>query len=174
MLGDSLSAGYGIDVNKGWVALLQQRVNKKKITVTNASTTGDTTQNGLDKLPAFLAKYHPSITIIQLGGNDGLRGLSLEKMAENLTAMIKMSNTQHSKVLIIGVPMFPNYGAEFIQHFEQVFVDVGKTQHVPVVNNILEKVADKPLLMQLDKIHPKAQGQKQMLENVWPKLAPLI
>jgi len=176
ILGDSLSAGYGIDVNKGWVALLKQRLNTEKpnYQVINASTSGDTTQNGLDKLPALLKKYHPEITIIQLGGNDGLRGLSLTKMSENLSTMIHLSKQQHSKVLLIGVPMLPNYGPEFITRFQQVFVNVAKKNNIAIISNFVKKIDTHPELIQSDGIHPNVKAQQQMLDNIWPSLRSLI
>ncbi len=175
VVGDSISAGYGIDVDKGWVALLRQRVNINKANPTrviNASVSGDTTQNGVDKLPALLAKYQPSLTIIELGGNDGLRGLSLGQMKNNLSTMVKLAKSHHSKVLLIGVPMFPNYGAAFVKRFEQVFVEVATGEGVPLVSNLLNNIANHPDLMQSDHIHPKAEAQKQLLDNIWPSLAP--
>ena len=176
IVGDSLSAGYGIDVNKGWVALLQQRLNTEKpnYKVINASTSGDTTQNGLDKLPALLTKYHPEITIIQLGGNDGLRGLSLLKMSENLSTMIHLSTQQHSKVLLMGVPMLPNYGPDFITRFQQVFINVAKAHKVAIVSNFVKKIDTHPDFMQADGVHPNAKAQQLMLDNIWPTLQHLI
>ncbi len=177
IVGDSLSAGYGIEPNKGWAALLQQRLNAKKqnhFTVINASTSGDTTQNGLDKLPALLKKYHPEITIIQLGGNDGLRGLSLQKMSENLSTMITLSKQQNSKVLLMGVPMLPNYGRDFIARFQQVFINVAKKNNIAIVNNFVKKIDNHPELMQADGIHPNAKAQQLMLDNTWPTLLNLI
>lgn len=177
IVGDSLSAGYGVDAGKGWVALLQQRLNNvpgNKFKVVNASISGDTTQNGLDRLPALLKQYHPEITIIQLGGNDGLRGLSLQKMSENLVTMIKISKEQHSKVLLLGVPMLPNYGADFIKRFQRCFVDVAKAQKVRLVSDFVQKIGGHPDLMQADGIHPNTKAQAQMLDNVWPTLSSMI
>lgn len=177
VVGDSLSAAYGIPIEKGWVALLQERldhVEPLRHKVVNASTSGDTTQNGRDKLSGLLLKYNPAVTIIQLGGNDALRGLSLNVMQENLTAMVKRAKAQHSKVLLVGVPMLPNYGAAFIERFQQVYVEVAVDQQVQTVKNLLDKVGGYPKLMQADGIHPNEKAQQQLLDNIWPTLLLLM
>ncbi|MDQ2994438.1 MAG: arylesterase [Pseudomonadota bacterium] len=173
VLGDSLSAGYGIEVSKGWVTLLQQHI-PKEWQVINASTSGDTTQNGLNKLPSLLTKHHPDIIIVELGGNDGLRGLSLTKMSNNLTKIIRLAKASGSKTLLVGVPMFPNYGEVFIKRFGQVYTQVAANENVPLISNVLANIADQQRFMQNDGIHPNQIAQEKILSNIMRELTPML
>lgn len=176
IIGDSLSAGYGIDIEQGWVKLLQRRLIEEKYlySVINDSISGDTTSNGLARLIKALVKYHPEIVIIELGGNDGLRGITLASMRENLAKMIKLSQKAKAKVLLVGVPLPPNYGPAYIKQFQAVYTELAKTSHIPLANNFLDKVGGVSDLMQADGIHPNAKAQPQLLTNVWGSLAPLL
>lgn len=176
VVGDSLSAGYGIDVKHGWVALLAKRLAKRypKFTVINSSISGDTTSNGLIRLPSLLKKYKPIIVIIELGGNDGLRGLNLRATEENIRQMILLSKKANAHVLLLGVRMPPNYGADFTKQFQQMFVQLAKQYDVAVVPQFLKNVAEHRNLMQADDIHPTQQAQPQLLANVWPTLQDML
>ncbi|GAB4222925.1 MAG: arylesterase [Gammaproteobacteria bacterium] len=176
IVGDSLSAGYGIALEQSWVKLLEQRLNALRYSynIVNASISGATTSNGLDKLPTLLKTYRPDLVIIALGGNDGLRGLSLEAMRTNLTKMIELSKAAQAKVLLVGVRLPPNYGAAFIKQFQASFVTVATQQKVPLVPMLLQDVGEHQQLMQADGVHPTAQAQSKILDNVWPQLVPLL
>lgn len=176
VLGDSLSAAHGIERNQGWVHLLQQKLHKLgyPYKVVNASVSGDTTDSGLSRLPFNLRQHHPAIVIIELGGNDGLRGLSLDGMQRNLTRMIQQARQAHAKVLLIRERIPPNLGPTYTAKFSQRFEIVSEQTQVPLVPFFLRGVADNPSLMQSDGIHPNAKGQPRILKNVWPYLEPLL
>lgn len=175
MIGDSLSAGYGINPQKGWVHLLAAKLAKKdEFKVINISTSGDTTSNGLAKLDNALTKYEPVIVIIELGANDGLRGLSLEQMKTNLETMLKKSKAANSKVLLLATYLPPNYGPEYTKQFNQVFQDLANTYHVALVPMFLEGVAANTNYMQNDQLHPNEKAQPLILNNIWPTLVPLL
>lgn len=176
VIGDSLSAAYGMETEQGWVALLQQRLAVKKYPyrIVNASISNDTTSNGLARLPNALASYHPIVTILELGGNDGLRGLPLLVIQDNLQHMIMRIIAAKSKVLVLGVRLPPNYGPEYTQGFQQIFMKLSKGNQIHVVPLFLKRVDDNPKLLQADGIHPTAQAQPQLLENIWPMLKKLI
>jgi acyl-CoA thioesterase I len=179
VVGDSLSAEYGLKRGEGWVALLAKRIADKKIPakVINASISGDTTSGGRSRLPALLAQHHPDIVVIELGGNDALRGLPLSMTEQNLSAMTEEAQKTGARVLIVGVQVPPNYGADYTQSFEAVFPKVAKAHKVPWVPSLLKGVGDGPdadKIFQADRIHPKAQAHPRMLENVWPELAKLL
>lgn len=176
VLGDSLSAGYGIDQQSGWVSLLQQRLDQKAagIRVVNESISGDTTAGGLARLPAALQRHSPDIVIIELGGNDGLRGLPLSDMRSALERMIDLCEAAGAKVLLVGMKIPPNLGRRYTERFESVFVEVANDRQVPRVPFLLESVAGNDGNMQADGIHPVAAAQPTMLDNVWPHLTPLI
>ena len=176
VVGDSLSAAYGMDVQSGWVALLQKRLAQEKLDyqVVNASISGDTTANGLTRLPPLLAEHKPAIVIIELGGNDGLRGLSLTQMKHNITAMVEEAKARNARVLLIGVRLPPNYGKTYSGKFRRVYREVASAQRVALVPFILDGVATHSALMQPDGMHANAKGQPRMLENVWPHLRPLL
>ncbi|MET0012224.1 MAG: arylesterase [Sedimenticola sp.] len=176
VMGDSLSAAYGIEQDAGWIALLQQRLQQKGYPhrVVNASITGDTTYGGVNRLPSTIQRTAPSIVLIELGGNDGLRGFNFNQTRDNLSRMIIMSREAGSRVLLLGMMMPPNFGKAFTERFLQLYWDLAKEESVPLVPFFLEGVADRPELMQHDGIHPRAEGQPLMLENVWPYLEPLL
>lgn len=176
VLGDSLSAGYGIDVNAGWVNLLQQRLRQQGYPhqLVNASISGDTTGGGRARLPRALALHHPNLVIIELGANDGLRGLSLTSMRANLAAMIKLARAQGAQVLLIGMYLPSNYGPAYTEKFHAVYRDLARELNIPLVPFLLEGVALKPDLMQADGLHPRAVAQARVLDNVWPLLTPLL
>lgn len=172
MLGDSLSAGYGINLKDGWVALLQKRLDEQEYgyRVVNASVSGETTAGGLQRLPRALALHKPEIVIVELGGNDGLRGLPLDTTRGNLTRITELSQAAGARVLLLGMKMPPNYGPKYTQGFEKLFADLARQKKLAFVPFFLERVALKPGLIQVDGIHPTAPAQPQMLETVWPAL----
>lgn len=176
VLGDSLSAGYGIDPARGWVAQLEQRLNGdgRPWRVVNASISGDTTRGGRARLPELLERWRPALVVIELGGNDGLRGISLEEMRANLEAMVDLALEREARVLLVGVRLPPNYGPLYIDAFAAVFREVARTRGVPLVPRFLDGVGGDDGLMQEDGIHPTAEAQPRLLENVWPALAPLL
>lgn len=176
VLGDSLSAAYGIERNKGWVALLGNYLKNKKFPyhVVNASVSGDTTRGGLARLPIALKQHKPAIVIIELGGNDGLRGLSLKDFRQNLTNMIALSKKSGARVLLCRVRIPPNMGLNYISRFLETYYDVARQQQVPLVKYILKDVATHPQLMQEDGIHPTAEAQPTILRNVLEELNPLL
>ncbi len=176
VLGDSLSAAYGIAQEAGWVTLLQGRLREHGFDheVVNASISGDTTAGGLTRLPDLLARHRPAILIIELGANDGLRGLKLGVPRENLTRMVQMGKAAGSQVLLVGIRLPPNYGAAYDRAFQAVFQDVAAAAGVPLVPFLLDGVTETPGLMQADGIHPAAAAQPQILDNVWPAVEPLL
>ena len=174
--GDSLSAGYGIAVDQGWVNLLSQRLRRSGygFQVVNASVSGETTTGGRARLPRALAAHDPRIVIIELGANDGLRGLPLETTRANLDAMLALAARQHRRVLLLGMRMPPNYGERYTQGYAAIFADLAHRRHVALVPFLLAGVADRPALMQPDALHPNEHGQPILLDNVWPALQPLL
>jgi acyl-CoA thioesterase-1 len=180
VLGDSLSAAYGMAEREGWVALLAQRIDEQDLPwqVVNASISGDTTRGGLTRLPRALERHDPALIIIELGGNDGLRGvhpnIMIEEMRDNLTELIRLSQAHGAKVLLLGMHLPPNYGNHFTERFHAVYHEVARAQDVPLVPFFLEGVADDRALMQPDGIHPTAEAQQRMLENVWEALRPML
>jgi acyl-CoA thioesterase-1 len=179
IVGDSLSAEYGLARGTGWVALLEQRLAQQKIParVVNASISGDTTSGGRSRLPALLAQQKPDVVVFELGANDALRGLPLPTVEENLSRMVEAAQKAGARVLLLGVQVPPNYGPDYTDKFEQVFRDVAKSRKVPLVRSILAGVADAPNaqeLFQPDRIHPLARAHPRMLDNVWPELKKLL
>jgi acyl-CoA thioesterase-1 len=176
VLGDSLSAGYGIKVQEGWVNLLAQRLTSEGYgyKVVNASVSGETTQGGVSRLPRVLELHKPEIVIVELGGNDGLRGLALETSRENLQRAIRLAQDAGAKVLLVGMMIPPNYGPRYARQFTEVFVSLAKANSIPLVPFLLDQVALTPDLMQDDGIHANARGQPRMLENVWPRLKTML
>lgn len=175
ILGDSLSAAYGIDIDSGWVRLLEQKLaSQQRFEVINASVSGETTSGGLARLPALLESYRPAIVVIELGGNDGLRGQSTQRMTSNLRELVLLSKEAGAKVLLLGMRIPPNYGSRYTQAFHEAFHKVARTEDTPLVPFFLEGVATEPRLMQNDGVHPKAEAQRAMLENVWPALEALL
>ncbi|HEY6123145.1 MAG TPA: arylesterase [Steroidobacteraceae bacterium] len=176
MLGDSLSAGYGLKIQEGWVNLLSQRLTSEGYgyKVVNASVSGETTQGGLARLPRVLELHKPDIVIIELGGNDGLRGLPLATSRENLRRSIELARGARARVLLVGMLIPPNYGQRYSQEFRDMFTTLASTYSLALVPFLLDRVALEPGFMQDDGIHANAKGQPRMLENVWPKLKPLL
>lgn len=176
VLGDSLSAGYGIDPEQGWVTLLQERLRRTGYSyqVINASVNGDTTRGGLSRLPAALARARPSIVIVELGGNDGLRGLSIADMRRNLSTIITQSRASGARVLLAGVRLPPNYGEAYVKKFHEVYRDLARTHRVPLAPFLLDGVGGRQELMQPDGIHPRVEAQVRLLDNIWPHLQPLL
>ncbi|MFP5468055.1 MAG: arylesterase [Gammaproteobacteria bacterium] len=179
VVGDSLSAEYGIRRGSGWVALLQERLQAQKVppTVVNAGISGDTTSGGRSRLPALLSQHKPAIVIIELGANDALRGLPLTMTRENLTDMIRQSRQAGARVLLVGMEMPPNYGTRYTQAFRDMFAGIAKAEKVPLVPFLLRGVADAPDAMSLfqnDRIHPNEKAQPILLDNVWPELRKLL
>ncbi len=172
VLGDSLSAEYGLKRGTGWVALMEQRIKAEKIaaSVVNASISGDTTSGGRSRLSALLQQHQPRLVIIELGGNDALRGLPLQSTADNLTAMVQIAKAQKAKVLLIGMQVPPNYGQNYTQEFAKTFKNVARSQKVTLVPFFLKGIADVPdatQWFQNDRIHPTEAAQPKMLKNVW-------
>lgn len=179
IVGDSLSAEYGLQRGRGWVALLQDKLagEHKHLRVVNASISGDTTAGGRSRLPALLKQHRPAVVVIELGGNDALRGLPLGMTRDNLTTMTRLSREAGARVLIVGMEMPPNYGARYAQEFREVFSTVAKAEQSALVPFFLAGVADGPdplKLFQPDRIHPNEEAQPIMLANVWPALRPLL
>ena len=179
VVGDSLSAEYGLARGSGWVALLDRRLQQQKraYTVVNASISGDTTSGGRSRLPALLLQQHPAIVVIELGGNDALRGLPLAMTQANLQAMARAAKATGAKVVIVGMAVPPNYGRQYGDEFFALFARVAKAEGAALVPFLLHGVADIPqadALFQPDGIHPKAEAHPRLLDNVWPVLLPLL
>jgi acyl-CoA thioesterase-1 len=175
VLGDSLSAEYGLPHGTGWVPLLQQRLVTEKIdaNIVNASISGETTSGGVTRLPALLQKQ-PSILIIELGANDGLRGLPLADAEANLKKMIAEAQAAHAKVLLVGTQLPANYGPDYTQRFSAMFAKIAKDMHTALVPFLFAGLEDKPGVFQPDRLHPTAQMQGILLDNVWQALKPLL
>jgi acyl-CoA thioesterase I len=179
VVGDSLSAEYGLARGTGWVALLQNQLDKDKpgAQVINASISGDTTSGGRSRLPALLKRHQPSHVIIELGGNDALRGLPMAMTQGNLLDMTQKAQAAGAKVLLLGMQMPPNYGADMARQFEAAFAQVAKTQKAALVPFFLKGVGDDPdplKWFQADRIHPNEAAQPRMLANVWPVLSQML
>lgn len=175
VLGDSLSAEYGLPRGSGWVALLQQRLKKENVdsNITNASISGETTSGGRTRLPTLL-QQQPDIVIIELGANDALRGLQLKATENNLRVMIDAAQKAKTKVLLVGMRIPPNYGRDYTEKFFSLYGALAKQTKVALVPFLLDGVANKPELFQTDRIHPIAEAHPIMLNNVWPELKPLL
>ena len=176
LVGDSVSAGYGLPTGVGWASLLQQRLDARhfRYRVVNASISGDTTAGGRARLGALLAQHRPAITIIELGGNDGLRGGSLDAMRANLDAMTSAAQNAGSRVLLVGIRVPPNYGAAYGERFAATYGEVARARKAALVPFLFEGFAENDSMFQPDRIHPLAGAQTKMLDNVWPSLAPLL
>ena len=172
VVGDSISAAFGLDTAQGWVALLQKRLDQqgRSIHVVNASISGDTSAGGLARLPALLAKHRPALVMIELGGNDGLRGTPLTQLQQNLAGMISASQTSGAQVMLLGMRLPPNYGKRYTEGFAGVYEQLAATHQVPLLPFFLEGVGGVPGLMQADGIHPTADAQPRLLDNLWPLL----
>lgn len=179
VVGDSLSAEYGLKRGEGWVPLMEKRLAEQKIaaTVVNASISGDTTSGGRARLAALLTQHKPTHVVLELGGNDALRGLPIQNTEDNLLQMTKAAQAAGAKVLIVGIQVPPNYGSDYLRRFEAIFEKVAKATQAAVVPFLLRGVADGPdaaSLFQADRIHPVASAQPRMLDNVWPELRKLL
>lgn len=179
VVGDSLSAEYGLKRGTGWVALMEQRLAKEKIpaTVVNASISGDTTSGGRSRLPALLAQHKPGVVIIELGGNDALRGLPLQMTQDNLLAMTQAAQASGAKVVLAGMQVPPNYGQDYSNRFAATFATVAKTTKASLVPFLLKGVADGPdaaRLFQADRIHPNEAAHPTILATMWPAVKKLI
>ena len=176
MFGDSLSAAYGIAAKRGWVALLAGRLQRERpdYSVVNASISGETTAGGVSRLPRALAQHKPAVVILELGANDGLRGLPVPEMKRNLAAMIGMSRKAGARVLLVGMRIPPNYGPEYMRDFDAAFAELARARKLALVPFLLEGLADDLRLFQPDRIHPTEEAQAVLLENVWKALRPLL
>ncbi|BCA96892.1 arylesterase [Legionella antarctica] len=175
VLGDSLSAGYGIDTQKGWVNLLATRLQTEgRFNIINISISGDTTSNGLAKLKPALQKYKPDVVIIELGANDGLRGLPISQIRNNFEVMLQESQKAKAKVLLLGIDLPPNYGLKYREQLKNMYIELAKTHKILLVPMFLEGVAGHDNLMQKDGLHPNEQAQQKILDNVWPHLKAVL
>jgi len=176
VFGDSLSASYGIEEEQGWVNLLSEKLRQAQspYSVINASVSGETSTGGLSRLPAALAEFQPSVVILELGGNDGLRGLPLATLQSNLEEMVSLSQRAGAKVLLAGIQIPPNYGPRYTEPFYALFGDIAESEQLPFVPFLLDGIPQQPELMQNDGIHPRAEAQHMILDNVWPVLAPML
>jgi len=176
ILGDSLSAAYGIEVSRGWVALLQERLRQRGYghAVVNASVSGETTTGALGRLPRTLQRHRPAVVVVELGGNDGLRALPPADLERNLLAIVEQSRAVGARVLLLGMQLPPNYGGAYTRRFAATFPAVARQAKVPLVPFFLEGVAQRPDWFQPDGIHPVEAAQPRMLDNVWPALQPLL
>ncbi len=176
VLGDSLSAEYGLSRGTGWVALAEQKLKQNNIdaVVVNASVSGETTSGGRSRLPALLTKYKPDLVVIELGANDGLRGLPVPAAEANLRAMSDAATKADAKVMLIGMRMPPNYGRDYADKFFAMYGALSKDIKAPLVPFMLDGVADKPQLFQPDRLHPLAKAHPTILANIWPTLQKTI
>jgi acyl-CoA thioesterase I len=176
VFGDSLSAAHGLRPEQGWAELLARRLQAQGYgyTVVNASVSGETSSGGLERLPRALELHRPAIVILELGANDGLRGLPVEVMRANLTQMIHLSEDSGARLLLVGIRIPPNYGPRYGDQFANVYPMLAEQKHLPLVPFLLRDVALNPSLMQEDGLHPNAAGEPLVLENVWPYLKPLL
>ncbi|MBK5931274.1 arylesterase [Halochromatium salexigens] len=176
VLGDSLSAAYGLPLDQGWVNLLQARIYERNLPyrVVNAAISGDTVAGGLSRLPALLAEYEPKIVLIELGANDGLRGFAPARIKDALVTLVEQAQAADADVVLIGVRLPPNYGSAYTERFQQLFATVAERTEVALVPRLLADVAEDPRLMQADGLHPTAEAQPLILETVWPVLDPLL
>lgn len=176
VVGDSISAAFGLETSEGWVHLLQQRLDteNRDYRVVNASISGDTSAGGLARLPTLLAEHKPDVVIIELGGNDGLRGQPPAQMHQNLAAMVDRSQEADAKVVLLGMRLPPNLGQRYTTAFAHVFDSLAEEKDLPYVPSLLEGVGGIDGMMQADRIHPTAGAQQQLLDNVWPVLEPLL
>ena len=176
VFGDSVSAAYGIAQSRGWAALLEERLKREQpdYIVVNASVSGDTSGGGLARIGPALEKHKPAVVIVELGGNDGLRGLPVVEMKKNLGAIIERSQKAGARVVVVGMQLPPNYGPDYTQAFEASFGELAKRYQTALVPFLMEGFAQKPELFQADQIHPTAAAQPLMEERVWKALRPLL
>lgn len=176
VFGDSISAGYGLKTEEGWVALLQKRLDGQGYgyRVVNASVSGETTSGGMARLPRALALHEPAVVVLELGANDALRGLPLELSQRSLAGMIEASRATGAKVLLLGMRIPPNYGPRYANGFERMYAELAKQFDIPLVPFFMEKVALDDALLQADRLHPTAAAQPLLLDTAWPALQRLI
>jgi acyl-CoA thioesterase-1 len=176
IVGDSLSAAYGIDPEQGWVSLLQRRLKSEgyPYDVINASISGDTTRGALERLPALLERHEPAIVVIEIGGNDGLRGIAIQEMTRNLAMLVASARDSGARVLLIPMKLPPNYGPRYVERFEQAYRTVARDEKAGLAPFLLDGIATHEPLMQEDGVHPRVEAQPQMLSNIWPALQPLL
>ncbi len=176
VLGDSLSAAHNIPIESGWVHLLDACLGNMvpKWAAVNASISGETSLSGRNRLPALLQKYHPAVLVLELGANDGLQGLSLPALRDNLTAMIDMAQQAKARVLLIGIELPVNYGPQYRDGLRAVYTELAQTKHTALVPFLLDGVALDPALMQDDGLHPVASAEPKVLDTVWKQLQPLL
>ncbi len=176
VLGDSISASYGINIDQGWINLLQNKINAANLgySIQNESISGDTSAGGLARIDQVLARHQPKLLLLELGANDGMRGMSPKLMKNNLAEIVKRSKTAGAKVLLLSMRIPTNYGKRYTDMFYNSYLDLGKELDIPVVPFILEDVALKKELMQKDRIHPNAKAQVLIAEHVWPYLLPML
>lgn len=176
VLGDSLSAEYGLARGEGWVHLMEQRMAKENIqaSIINASISGETTSGGRARLPALLNKHKPDVVVVELGANDALRGLALSSTRDNLMTMTQNAQAIKAKVLLVGMQIPPNYGGDYTRQFSAVFPAVAKETNAALVPFMLKGVAENPNLFQADRIHPAPAAHPIILDNIWPKIKPLL
>ncbi len=176
VLGDSLSAEYGLERGSGWVALLDARLRSQQSSyrTINASISGDTTSGGVSRLPALLSQHKPAIVVIELGANDALRGLSLQMTEQNLRTMAANARAAGARVLLVGMQIPPNYGRNYTQRFQELFGKVATEQEAALVPFLMDGIATDASMFQADRIHPNAQAQTRLLDNVWTKLEPML
>jgi len=176
VLGDSLSAAYGLPMERGWVALLQDRLTGGNIgyRVVNASVSGDTTGAGLTRLPKILERHRPAVVVVALGANDGLRGIPTRQIDESLSSLVRLARGAGAQVLLVGVRLPPNYGAAYTEAFQATLRAVAEAEQVPLVPDLLAGVAEDWRLMQADGLHPTAEAQPRILDNLWPALVPVL
>lgn len=176
VFGDSLSAAHGLATTEGWPSLLAARIAERGLAwrVVNASISGETTAGGLRRLPEDLKRHRPSLVVIALGANDGLRGLPLAATRQNLEAMIRLARAARAEPVLVGLQLPPNYGIEYAREFRELYPRLAKAARAPLAPFLLEGIAEKPDLFQADQLHPKAIAQPRILDNVWPALEPLL
>jgi acyl-CoA thioesterase-1 len=176
VFGDSLSAAYGIAQSRGWVALLGEKLKQERAdySVANASISGETSAGGLARIDAALARHRPTVVIVELGANDGLRGLPLGQMQANLGTIIERSRKSGARVLLLGMKLPPNYGQDYTRAFEKSFAEIGRRYNVALLPFMLEGFAEKPEYFQADRIHPNEEAQPLILERVGQALRPLL
>ncbi len=176
VLGDSISAAFGLDIRQGWVSLLEQRLAAEGFDyqVVNASVSGDTSAGGLARLPTLLTEHRPALVVVELGGNDGLRGQLPAQLQQNLAAIVQQSQKAGAKVLILGMRLPPNYGVRYTTAFAEVYPNVASETGAALVPFVLEGIGGEPSMVQSDGIHPTAEAQPRLLDNVWPLLKPLL
>lgn len=173
VVGDSLSAAYNMPLHSGWVELLRQRIEPSH-RVVNSSISGDTSAGGIARLPQALDTHKPDIVILELGANDGLRGLSLKQMKRNLADMIRLAHSSGAEVLLAGMELPPNYGPVFNQRFRQIYTELASEERISLIPFFLDDVAGKDHLIQPDGLHPNERAQPMILDNVWPHLEKLL